>query len=109
MGAETSIQDSGDTTFAVTVSGVNNYGSGNKYYIDGVVSPLVHLFLETLIPLILLTLVTGHPFRFSETANGSHNSGSQYTTGVTVNGTSGSSGAYTQIQITNNTLLLHKP
>ena len=45
----------------------------------------------------------GHPLRFSETSNGTHNSGSEYTTGVTTAGTPGSSGAYTQIEVTSDT------
>jgi len=42
---------------------------------------------------------SGHPLRFSTTANGSHGGGSEYTTGVTTSGTPGSSGAYTQITV----------
>ena len=42
---------------------------------------------------------SGHPLRFSTTANGSHGSGSEYTTGVTTSGTPGSSGAYTEIVV----------
>ena len=38
-----------------------------------------------------------HPFRFSTTADGTHNSGVSYTQGVTIVGTPGQSGAYTQI------------
>ena len=37
-------------------------------------------------------------------ADGSHNSGSEFTTNVTTNGTPGSSGAYTQIEVTPETL-----
>tara|TARA_B100000424_G_C22936558_1_gene498333 strand:- start:2 stop:892 length:891 start_codon:yes stop_codon:yes gene_type:complete len=88
-------------TYTVTVaSGTNSYGTGNKFYIDGSVSPT-------------LTLNEGgtyrfdqsdssnstHPLRFSTTANGTHGGGSEYTTGVTTNGTPGSSGAYTQITV----------
>ena len=47
--------------------------------------------------------VSGHPLRFSETANGSHGGGSVYSTNVTVNGTAGSSGAYVEIQVTGST------
>ena len=42
---------------------------------------------------------SGHPLRFSTTANGTHASGSEYTTGVTIAGTPGSAGAYTQITV----------
>ena len=41
----------------------------------------------------------GHPLRFSTTSNGTHGGGTEYTTGVTVVGTPGSSGAYTQIVV----------
>ena len=41
----------------------------------------------------------GHPLRFSTTADGTHGGGSEYTTGVTVTGTAGSSGAKTTIVV----------
>jgi len=105
MGAETSIQTTGDTTFAVTVaSAVNSYGSGNKYHLDGVITPLVHLIAGNTYTFDQSdSSNSGHPFRFSETGNGTHASGSAYSTGVTVNGTPGSSGAYTQIATTGET------
>tara|TARA_R100001509_G_scaffold158572_1_gene123898 strand:- start:18 stop:1904 length:1887 start_codon:yes stop_codon:yes gene_type:complete len=105
MGAETSIQLADDTTFAVTVaSGVNSYGSGNKYYLDGVITPLVHLIAGNTYTFDQSdSSNSNHPFRFSETGNGTHASGSAYSTGVTVNGTPGSSGAYTRIATTGET------
>ena len=99
-----------DRTYTVTVVGGNpsnhpyyNQGSSNKYGIDG----------STATADVTLTLVeggtfrfdqsdssnSGHPLRFSTTANGTHSGGSEYTTGVTTNGTPGSSGAYTQIEV----------
>ena len=89
------------TNYAVTVAtGTNIYGTGNKFYIDGSVSPT-------------LTLSEGntywfdqsdssnssHPLRFSTTANGTHGSGTEYTTGVTTTGTPGSAGSYTKITV----------
>lgn len=92
-------------TFTVTVaSGSNSFGSGNKYYIDGTVSPT--LALETGITYTFDqsdSSNSGHPFRFSTTSNGTHNSGSEYTTNVTTSGTPGNSGAYTEIQVTGST------
>ena len=44
----------------------------------------------------------GHPIRFSTTSDGTHNSGSAYTTNVSSSGTPGQSGAYTLITIPSN-------
>ena len=48
-----------------------------------------------------------HPLRFSTVSDGTHNSGSEYTTNVTTSGTPGSSGAYTQIVISYSTPTLY--
>jgi hypothetical protein len=50
---------------------------------------------------------SSHPLRFSTTSDGTHGSGSEYTTGVTTNGTAGSAGAYVQIAITHATPTLN--
>lgn len=91
------------TTYVVTVaSGTNTYGTGNKYYIAG--------FLDAS-PTVTLTegetyrfdqsdsTNTGHPLKFSTTANGTLDGGSEYTTGVTYNGVPGQANAYTEITV----------
>ena len=87
------------TTYTVTVS---SDGYGNKYYIAG---------LSGAAPTLTLnegstyrfdqsdSSNSGHPLRFSTTSNGTHAGGSEYTAGVTTNGTPGSAGAYTQITV----------
>ena len=50
---------------------------------------------------------SSHPLRFSTTSDGTHNSGSQYTTNVTTVGTAGSSGAYVQIVVNHATPALY--
>ena len=71
-------------------------GSGSGYVLDGVQSPFL-----TLTPGRTYKFDTsdssnsGHPFRFYLEADKT----TAYTTGVTVNGTAGSSGSYTQIEI----------
>ena len=42
---------------------------------------------------------SSHPFKLSTTSDGSHNSGSEYTTGKTTNGSQGSSGAYVEYTV----------
>ena len=93
----------GYTTLTVTVaSGTNYYGTGNKYYIAGLsgASPTVTLNEGTTYRFDQSDASnSGHPLRFSTTANGTHGGGSEYTTGVTAVGTPGQSGAYTQIVV----------
>ena len=84
--------------------------SGGKYYIDGEQQ-------------VILTLQPGrtyrfdqsdasnnsHPLRFSEIEDGTHAGGgaTEYTTGVTINGTAGNTGAYVEIEVTHATPRLY--
>lgn len=47
---------------------------------------------------------SGHPLKFSTTADGTHASGSAFTTNVTESGTAGTANAYVEIEITPETL-----
>ncbi len=69
-------------TFTVTVVST---GSGNKYFIDGVQQETVTLAEGYTYRFdISDSSVSSHPFRFSTTSDGTHEGGSEYTTGVTV-------------------------
>jgi len=84
-------------TFTVTVQSTD---SGNKYLIDGVQQATLELVEGATFKFDQSdSSNSNHPLRFSTTSNGTHSGGSEYTTGVTTNGTPGSSGAYTQIQV----------
>jgi len=65
-------------TIAVSVA-ANNNGSGNVYVIDGVQKKSLNLEVGTT---YTITHPSGHPLLFSETEDGSHNGGSEYTEGV---------------------------
>jgi hypothetical protein len=78
----------------------NGTGSSNGYFIDGLESPFI-------------LLIPGNTYKFdqADTSNSGHplrfyleeDKTTAYTTGVTTNGTAGSSGAYTQIAVTTTT------
>ena len=96
----------GTVTFTVTVASkdsthrYNGQGSGHGYKIDGVFSPF-------------LTLTPGRTYRFdqSDSSNSGHPlafyydaaKSTGYSTNVTTNGSAGSTGAYTEITITDST------
>lgn len=85
------------TTYAITVA---NPGSGNKYYIDGVQQATLTLNEGSTYRLDQADGTNGtHPLRFSTTSDGTWSGGTEYTTGVTVNGVAGNPGAYTEIEV----------
>ena len=79
-----------------TSDGTRNTGV-NKYYISGVETPTLTFIRGSTYTFTQATSTnTNHPIRLSETSNGTHASGSQYTSGWTTTGTPGSSGASSQ-------------
>jgi flagellar basal body L-ring protein FlgH len=84
-------------TLTVTVQSVSD---NNKYFIGGSQQATVSLVEGNTYRFDQSDSSNdGHPLRLSTTPNGTHDSGSEYTTGVTTNGTPGTSGAYTQITV----------
>jgi hypothetical protein len=116
VSATTTISQTGASTVTYAVTVVNNassdhpnygVGSANKYAIDGSIATAD----------VVLTLYEGNTYRFdqSDASNDGHplrltadpramqnvasSSLTQYTTGVTTNGTAGQAGAYTEITV----------
>lgn len=86
-----------DTTYTVTVQ---SYLGANKYYIDGSRQATLSLSEGSTYRFDQSdSSNSGHPLRLSTTSDGTHGGGSEYTTGISTNGTPGSSGAYTQITV----------
>ena len=93
---------------------VRNYGS-NKYAIDDAPNSIDAIRQPILVLTKGKTYIfdqsnssnAGHPLKFSTTSDGTHGGGTEYTTGVTYNGTPGSAGAYTQIAVSATTPTLY--
>ena len=98
--ASTDVNVIGTGGFVTKIVTVVSTASGNKYAIDGVQQETLELVEGVTYRFDQANASNdGHPFRFSETSDGSHGGGSEYTTGVTTNGTPGMAGAYTQITV----------
>ena len=69
------------STLVKTVT-VQSVGGSNKYFIDGVQQDTLELYEGNT---YVFNYPSAHPFKFSTTSDGTHNSGSEYTTGVTHN------------------------
>jgi plastocyanin len=81
-------------------SGSNGYGGGNKYYINGSVSPDITLEAGKTYRFLQSDGSNAtHPVRLSATENGMHEGGSDYTESVEYVSTAGGSGAYLQITL----------
>ena len=96
---------SGQETETITLNVTVANDSGNKYYISSYTgsAPSVELIKgNTYIFDQSSSTNTGHPLRFSVQPDGTHNGGAEWVDGVTVVGTPGTSGAYTQIVVGDN-------
>lgn len=92
-------------TYTVTVAAATS-GSGNRFYINGAENPTIDFEAATFFTGATYRFDqshssnTNHPLKFSETSDGTHNSGSEHSAdpNVTYNGTPGQAGAYTEIE-----------
>ena len=82
-------------TYTVTVaSGTNQYGTGNKFYINGEVSPVLYL-QEGNTYIFDLSDSTNDTHQLAFSTNPNNSPTAAYTTGVTTTGTPGTDGKTT--------------
>ena len=85
-------------------AGENKYGEGNKFYLDGELSPRLIMLQGNTYKFDLSDASNKtHALRFSTTEDGTHGEGSAYTKGVSVEGKAGEDGASISIEIMEDT------
>lgn len=101
---------SGESQETITLNVTVANDSGNKYFISGYDGSAPTIDLKRGNTYIFDQSASSnatHPLRFSEISGGTHSGGSEYVQGVTVVGTPGSAGAYTQIVVNENAPTLY--
>lgn len=98
-----------EITYEVIIkAGENEYGEGNKFYLDGELSPrLTFERGNTYIFDLSDASNQTHALRFSTTPNGTHNDGVQYTEGVEISGKAGEPNARISITVGDDIDALH--
>ena len=99
----TDVSDLTDTTNLIPAAFINTMtatAAGGAYYIDGNIRPIIVLAPGFTYKIDTSdSSMSGHPFRFSTTADGTHGGGAEYTTGITTTGTAGQAGSYVTVQL----------
>ena len=97
------VSDLTDTTNLIPAAFINTMTAtamGGAYYIDGNIRPIIVLAPGFTYKIDTSdSSMSGHPFRFSTTADGTHGGGTEYTTGITTTGTAGQAGSYVTVQL----------
>ena len=88
-----------NVTYTITVG--SKTGGGNAFYLDGVEAPVITLYPGATYTFDQADSTNGtHPLRLATAADAAGST--EYTDGVTVNGTQGTAGAYTRIVVARN-------